>query len=87
MGPGKEFFDDVYQSEFSEFREHDLSLNVSEGFSAPAVTEVLISIGANVVAGLSVYYISKVFDKYLALRLELKNRDVKCISTFQYQKS
>lgn len=39
MGPGKEFFDDVYQSESSEFREHDLSLNVSEGFSAPAVTK------------------------------------------------
>ncbi|HGF7156021.1 TPA: hypothetical protein AB5C39_004214, partial [Vibrio mimicus] len=74
VGPGKEFFDDVYQSESSEFREHDLDLNVSEGFSAPEVTEVLISIGANVVAGLSVYYISKVFDKIFSAKAKAKEQ-------------
>ncbi|HDZ9338494.1 TPA: hypothetical protein RUZ93_003401 [Vibrio cholerae] len=74
VGPGKEFFDDIYQSESRQFREHALSLNVSEGYSAPAVTEVLISIGANVVAGLSVYYISKVFDKIFSAKAKAKEQ-------------
>ncbi|EJB8445214.1 hypothetical protein MW350_004757 [Vibrio parahaemolyticus] len=74
VGPGKEYFDDVYQSESNEFRENDLYLNVSEGFSAPEVTEVLISIGANVVAGLSVYYISKVFDKIFKAKAKAKEQ-------------
>ena len=74
LGPGKGFFDDVYQSESNEFRENDLYLNVSEGFSAPEVTEVLISIGTNVVAGLSVYYISKVFDKIFKAKAKAKEQ-------------
>ncbi|MGS0497142.1 hypothetical protein ACU8V4_08035 [Pseudoalteromonas mariniglutinosa] len=74
VGPGKEFFDDVYQSESNEFRENDLYIDLSEGFSAPEVTEVLISIGANVVAGLSVYYISKVFDKIFKAKAQAKEQ-------------
>ncbi|PAS34194.1 hypothetical protein CGT70_18595 [Vibrio cholerae] len=62
----------IFTSPNPDNLENTLSLNVSEGYSAPAVTEVLISIGANVVAGLSVYYISKVFDKIFCAKAKAK---------------
>ena len=74
VGPGKEFFEELYGSEKGEFRNHDLYLRLREGFSSPEITQVLISIGSNVIAGLSVYYISKIFDKVLSARSEAKKQ-------------
>jgi len=72
VGPGKEYFVGVCDSEQEVFNEKDLYFGVSEGFSAPEITQVVISIGSNVIAGLSVYYISKLFDKILSAKSKAK---------------
>ncbi|KAF7783515.1 hypothetical protein PRUB_a3303 [Pseudoalteromonas rubra] len=72
IGPGREYFQPISSEEADNFSEKGLYLSITEGFSAPEVTQVLISIGSNVVAGLSVYYISKLFDKIFSAKAKAK---------------
>ena len=71
-GVGKEYFQPIEVNESDTFREKGLHISVSEGFSAPEITKVIISIGANVIAGLSVYYIAKLFDKIFSAKEKAK---------------
>ncbi|MBQ4859139.1 hypothetical protein V6260_14040 [Pseudoalteromonas aliena] len=73
IGPGQEYFQPIKSEEANNFSEKGLYLSISEGFSAPEVTQVLISIGSNVIAGLSVYYISKLFDKIFSAKSKAKS--------------
>ena len=68
VGPGREYFEDVLVEESKNFEENGLELSLSEGFSSPEITQLMISIGSNVIAGLSVYYISKLFDKIFTIK-------------------
>ena len=68
VGKGKEFFEPLLKEEQSAFKEKDLYFGISEGFSAPEITNVIISIGGSVVAGLSTYYISKLIDKIFNIK-------------------
>ena len=72
VGPGKEYFSDLRNSEKKVFEEEELHFGVSEGFSTTEITQVLISIGSNVIAGLSVFYISKLFDKIFSAKSKAK---------------
>ncbi|WP_299489654.1 hypothetical protein [uncultured Shewanella sp.] len=63
VGLGREYFQEIRSEEEKFFSEKGLYLSVSEGFSSPEVTQVIISIGSGVVAGLSVHYLIKLFDK------------------------
>lgn len=62
VGPGREFFSDIAQDNQRKFADAGLSLGVSEGFSAPEITNVVVSIGIGVLSGLSTHYISKMVD-------------------------
>ena len=72
-GKGKAYFEDLLKSEEDTFRDKDLHFTISEGFSTPEVTQVMISIGANVIVGLSVYYIAKIFDKIFTAKSKAKD--------------
>ena len=73
IGRGKEYFQPIQIEESDSFSHKGLHLSITESFSAPEVTQVFISIGANVVAGLSVYYIAKLFDKIFSAKSQAKN--------------
>ena len=72
VGVGKEYFEPLKDEESGIFKEKGLYLGITEAFAAPEVTQVIISIGSNVVAGLTVYYISKIFDKILSAKKQAK---------------
>ena len=68
VGLGRDYFEDILVEESEKFEENGLVLSLSEGFSSPEITQLMISIGSNVIAGLSVYYISKLFDKIFTIK-------------------
>lgn len=72
IGRGKEYFQPIQTEESDSFSDKGLHLSITESFSSPEVTQVFISIGANVVAGLSVYYIAKLFDKIFSAKSQAK---------------
>lgn len=72
IGKGSEYFESIEKEESDTFEKKGLNIGITEAFSAPEVTQVLISIGSNVIAGLSVYYISKIFDKIFTAKEKAK---------------
>lgn len=68
VGKGKEYLQPLEKEVFETFTENDLYFGVSEGFAAAEITDVIISIGADVVAGLSTYYIVKLIDKIYQIK-------------------
>ena len=72
VGAGKEYFEPIEDEESSIFKEKGLYLGITEAFASPDITQVIISIGSNVIAGLTVYYISKIFDKILSAKEKAK---------------
>lgn len=56
FGPGQNYFQPIRSEESEKFTEKGLYLSITNGFSSQEITQVLISIGSNVIAGLSVYY-------------------------------
>lgn len=75
LGQGKEYFDDLANSEIYTFREKGFNFNISEGFSKQKVTRVMILVGNNVIAAMSVYELVKVFDKIFIAKLKAKKMD------------
>ncbi len=74
IGKGSEYFESIEKEESDTFEKKGLHIGITEAFSAPEVTQVLKSIGSNVIAGLSVYYISKIFDKIFTAKEKAKKR-------------
>ncbi|MGE4259432.1 hypothetical protein [Shewanella sp.] len=76
VGPGKEFFQDLKQENNQEFSDNDLYLRVGEGFSAPEITNVMVTIGVGVITGVSTYCITKLIDSVFSAKKAAKDRGV-----------
>lgn len=76
VGPGKEFFEDFKQEHKEDLTENDLHLIVSEGFSAPEITNVMVTIGAGVIIGVSTYCITKLIDSVFSAKKKAKDGGV-----------
>lgn len=72
VGQGKEYFDDLANSEINMFREKGFNFNISEGFSRQKVTRVMVLIGSNVITAMSVYDLVKIFDKIFIAKSKAK---------------
>lgn len=72
VGPGKEFFQELKQENNQEFSDNDLYLSVGEGFSAPEITNVMVTIGAGVIIGVSTYCITKLIDSVFSAKKKAK---------------
>lgn len=76
VGPGREYFEELKQVHDEELNENNLYLNLSEGFSAPEVTNVMVTIGASVIAGVSSYYITKLIDSVFVAKKKAKESGI-----------
>ena len=72
VGPRREYFQPIKSEEEGCFSEKGLYLSITEGFTAPEITQVYISIGSGVIAGVNVYYITKLFDKIFSAKVKAK---------------
>lgn len=72
VGPGKEFFQELKQENNQKFSDNDLYLSVSEGFSAPEITNVIVTIGVGVITSLSTYCITKLIESVFSAKEKAK---------------
>lgn len=77
VGKGKEYFQSLQKEEEKVFSDKHLYFGIGEGFSAPEITQVLISIGSSVIAGLSTYYIVKLIDKIYKIKSDAEEKGQK----------
>ncbi|QEI11464.1 hypothetical protein [Cellvibrio japonicus] len=77
VGRGKEFFDEHMQEHTQELKDNDLYLGIDEGFSAPEITNIMVTIGAGVITGVSTYYITKLIDSIFSAKNKAKDSGVK----------
>lgn len=72
VGQGKEYFDDLANSEINTFRDKGFNFSISEGFSRQKITRVMVLVGSNVIATMSVYELIKIFDKIFIAKSKAK---------------
>lgn len=75
VGPGKEFFEELKQHD-QELSKNDLYLSIGEGFSAPEITNVMVTIGVGVITGVSTYCITKLIDSLFGAKKKAKESGV-----------
>jgi len=76
IGPGKEFFQEIPQENKKEFSENKLYIGITEGFSAPEITTVMITIGGSVLTTLAAHYLIKLIDSIFAAKKHAKDSGV-----------
>ncbi|MGH1429557.1 MAG: hypothetical protein ACRBB4_00400 [Neptuniibacter sp.] len=76
VGPGKEFFQELKQESNQEFSDNDLYMSIGEGFSAPEITNVMVTIGVGVITGVSTYCITKLIDSVFSAKKKAKESGV-----------
>ncbi len=77
IGPGKDFFNAIIGSESETFKKNNLLLEIHEGFSGPDITQVMLSIGKNVISKLTNNYIITLFEKiFNAKERALNNKQI-----------
>ena len=77
IGPGKDYFNGIIGSEIDTFEKNNLHLEIHEGFSGPEITQVMLSIGKNVISKLTNNYIITLFEKiFHAKERALNNKQI-----------
>ena len=76
VGKGKEFFEPISQENEATFTNNNLYLGVGEGFSAPEITNVMISIGIGVISALSAHYLVRLIESIFNVQCKAKDNGV-----------
>ena len=72
IGKGSEYFQSIENEESPTFQKNGLQIGVTEAFGTNEITQVAITIGSGVIAGLSVLYIKELFDKIFLAQKKAK---------------